>query len=121
MDRIDFILISFIIFVVLILFLVPIIYYIRKYEILISSKVSDDNTGILFIKNIRVNNIPDTSKYVYYNIPEVGISGYIGIDINNMNTKQLDKVIKKLKAWGEKEKLKHARMKAYESLDVKGE
>lgn len=66
-----------------------------------------DKEGIIF-----------TSGKIYYNIPEYKRHGYINIPVDDMNTRQLDLAVTKLKAWGEKEKLKQARINAYESLDV---
>jgi hypothetical protein len=56
--------------------------------------------------------------YIYYNMPEFNQYAYISKSIHDMTIKQIDKAVRLLKAWAEKEKMKQARIRAYQNMGV---
>jgi hypothetical protein len=51
-------------------------------------------------------------------MPEFNQYAYISKSIHDMTIKQIDKAVRLLKAWAEKEKMKQARIKAYQNVGV---
>lgn len=86
----------------------------NKCVIIVKNKKISSKSGIQFVEDYYSSN---DEKYVYYNFPEENYCGVILINIKQSNVKEIDKIINKLNEWAEKEKVKNARIKAYEQYE----